>query len=114
MTTGKNDTVVPTDGCVCVSLRFPTEMVPSSATTHAGSQNERGSNHRIDIHFSQDTKTFIYHPNVIMRNVVFQTEYEIDMFYLDSLNEKVDTATLDNIHSITLNFECDVTNLIPI
>ena len=87
-------------------------MVPSSAATHAGSQNERGSNHRIDIHFSQDTKTFIYHPNVIMRNVVFQTEYEIDMFYLDSLNEKVDTATLDNIYSITLNFECDVTNLI--
>ena len=89
-------------------------MVPSSATTHAGSQNERGTNHRIDIHFSQDTKTFIYHPNVIMRNVVFQTEYEIDMFYLDSLNEKVDTTTLNNIHSITLNFECDVTNLMPI
>ena len=49
-----------------------------------------------------------------MRNVVFQTEYEIDMFYLDSLNEKVDTTTLGNIHSITLNFECDVTNLMPI
>ena len=114
MTTGKDGTTVPTDGCVGVSLRFPTEMVPSSATTHAGSQNERGSNHRIDIHFSQDTKTFIYHPNVIMRNVVFQTEYEIDMFYLDSLNEKVDTTTLNNIHSITLNFECDVTNLMPI
>ena len=114
MTTGKDGTTVPTDGCVGVSLRFPTEMVPSSATTHAGSQNERGTNHRIDIHFSQDTKTFIYHPNVIMRNVVFQTEYEIDMFYLDSLNEKVDTTTLNNIHSITLNFECDVTNLMPI
>ena len=100
--------------CVGVSLRFPTEMVPISATTHAGSQNERGTNHRIDIHFSQDTKTFVYHPNVIMRNVAFQTKYEIDMFYLDSLNEKVDTTTLDNIHSITLNFECDVTNLTPI
>jgi hypothetical protein len=108
MTPGKTDTVIPTDGCVGVSLRFPTEMVPSSATTHAGSQNERSTNHRID------TKTFIYHPNVIMRNVVFQTEYEIDMFYLDSLNETVSTATLANIHSITLNFECDVTNLMPI
>jgi hypothetical protein len=85
MKTGKDSNPVPTDGCVGVSLRFPTGMVPSSATTHAGSQNERSSNHRIDIHFSQDTKTFIYHPNVIMRNVVFQTEYEIDMFYLDSL-----------------------------
>ena len=114
MTTGKDGRAVPADGCVGVSLRFPTEMVPSSATTHAGSQNERGTNHRIDIHFSQDTKTFVYHPNVIMRNVAFQTKYEIDMFYLDSLNEKVDTTTLDNIHSITLNFECDVTNLMPI
>ena len=99
MTTGKDGTAVPAYGRVGVSLRFPTEMVPSSATTHAGSQNERGTNHRIDIHFSQDTKTFSYHPNV-MRNVVFQTEYEIDMFYLDSLNEEVDTATLANIHSI--------------
>ena len=114
MKTGKSGFVVPTGGCVGISLRFPTEMVPSSATTHAGSENERSSNHRIDVHFSQDQKTFIYHPNVIMRNVVFQTEYEIDMFYLDSLNEKVDTETLDDIHSITLNFECDVTNLMPI
>jgi hypothetical protein len=114
MTTGKDNTAAPTGGCVGVSLRFPTMTVPSSATTHAGSQNERGTNHRIDIHFSQDTKTFIYHPNVIMRNVVFQTEYEIDMSYLDSLNTTVDTITLAKIHSITLNFECDVTNLMPI
>ena len=49
-----------------------------------------------------------------MRNVVFQTEYQIDMFYLDSLNTSVDTVTMDDIHSITLNFECDVTNLMPI
>jgi hypothetical protein len=74
MKAGKTLAPVPPGGCVGVSLRFPTEMVPSSATTHAGSQNERSSNHRIDIHFSQDTKTFIYHPNAIMRNVVFQTE----------------------------------------
>ena len=114
MKTGKSSEPVPTNGCVGVSLRFPTEMVPSSATTHAGSQNERGSNHRIDIHFSQDTKTFICHPNVIMRNVVFQAEYQIDMFYLDALNESLDTVTLADIHSITLNFECDVTNLMPI
>ena len=37
-----------------------------------------------------------------MRNVVFQTEYEIDMFYLDPLNEEVDTVTLANMHSTTL------------
>jgi len=114
MKTGKTLSPVPTDGCVGVSLRFSTEMVPSSATTHAGSENERSSNHRIDVHFSQDTKTFIYHPNVIMRNVVFQTEYQIDMFYLDSLNTSLDKVTMDDIHSITLNFECDVTNLMPI
>ena len=114
MKTGKTLAAVPTAGCVGASLRFPTEMVPSSATTHAGSQNERSSNHRIDIHFSQDTKTIIYHPNVIMRNVVFQTEYQIDMFYLDSLNTSLDKVTMDDIHSITLNFECDVTNLMPI
>jgi hypothetical protein len=114
MKTGKTLPPVPTKGCVGISLRFPTEMVPSSATTHAGSENERSSNHRIDVHFSQDTKTFIYHPNVIMRNVVFQTEYQIDMFYLDSLNTSLDKVTMDDIHSITLNFECDVTNLMPI
>jgi hypothetical protein len=114
MKTGKTPPPAPPGGCVGASLRFPTEMVPPSATTHAGSENERSSNHRIDVHFSQDTKTFIYHPDAIMRNVVFQTEYQIDMFYLDSLNTSLDEVTMDDIHSITLNFECDVTNLMPI
>ena len=39
MKTGKTREAAPPGGCVGVSLRFPTEMVPSSATTHAGSQN---------------------------------------------------------------------------
>ena len=111
MKTPVSGETIPSLGCYGISIRFPESVCPSQATHHSGAENEADTNNRLDVHFSQDTKTFFYKPNVIMHNVKFAPEYNIELFSIDCPHEPLDATTLVDIHSITLNFTCEVTSL---
>lgn len=106
-------TAIPAQGLYGLSLRFPPGVIPSYATSEAGSEGEAHSNHRIPIYIDQQNQTTIYKPNALFRDVTFSSHYDVEMFYLDCDHEQLSAETLAKIHSVSLVFHCEVDQLMP-
>ena len=113
MTRPVTGTAIPTAGLYGVSVRFPGTVVPSYATSEAGGEDERSSNHRVPVYISQDTQTTMYKPNMLMRDVSFGSSFDVELFYLDSDHNLLSDETLAGIHSISLTFHLEVDTLMP-
>lgn len=113
MKTAVSQNDIPTTGCYGVSIRFPQSVVPTSATQHSGSEDERNTNHRIDVHFDSEARTIIYKPNTIMKNINFLSEYQVELFHIEAPHEAVTDVTMTDIASITMNFTLAVDTLMP-
>lgn len=95
-----------------VSLKFPPSVCPPSATHHAGPAREKTASNRLEVHFSQDQKSFFYKPNMIMHDMTFLSHYDVVMYDIGSPHTELTTAQVLNIHSITLNFSCAVDSIL--
>lgn len=111
----RSKTAIGSTGLYGISLKFPGNIIPSFATSEAGSEGEQGSQHRIPIYIDNSTgkKTTIYKPNMLLRSPVFSSGYDVQMFYLDCDHEPLAQDTLDQIHSISLTFHCEVDAVLP-
>jgi len=113
MKTPVSDAAIPTTGSYGVSIRFPQSVVPTSATMHSGSEDERNTNHRCDVHFDSEARTLIYKPNTIMQDITFLSEYQVELFHIEAPHEALTDVTMADIASITLNFTLAVDTLMP-
>ena len=95
-----------------ISVRFPSQVCPPSATHHSGPNQEAATQNRLDVHFSQDTATFFYKPNLIMHDMTFLSDYDIELFDINAPTEPLTKLQMADFHCITLNFSCAVDNLL--
>ena len=94
------------------SVKFPSAVCPPSATHNAGPDNEASTQNRVAVHFSQDTGTFFYKPNLIMHDMTFLSSFEVQLYDIMNTDTLVTQAQLNHIHCITLHFSCAVDSLI--
>ena len=94
-----------------VSVKFPSDVCPPSATHHAGPAFESATQNRLDVHFSQDTDTFFYKPNLIMHDMTFLSSYDVTLHDIMDPGTPLTDAQMALIHSITLNFSCAIETL---
>ncbi len=95
-----------------VSLKFPPQVCPPSATHHAGPLNERNTSNRLDVHFSQDQATFFYKPNLIMHDMTFLSQYDVGLYDIQNPQVELTPTQLANVYAITLNFSCAVDSIL--
>ena len=113
MTRRVSGTSIPSTGLYGISIRLPASVIPSYATSEAGSEGEQHSNHRIPIFIDQDKRTTIYKPNMLFRDVTFGSTFDAELFYLDSDHNLLSEETLAQIHSITLTWHLEVDLIMP-
>ena len=95
-----------------VSIKFPSQVCPPSATHHSGPGDESATQNRLDVHYSMDTATFFYKPNLIMHDMTFLASYEVTLYDIMNPTVKLSEDAMDDIYCITLNFSCAVDSLI--
>ena len=78
----------------------------------AGSEGEHGIANRIHVSLNQGSKTTFTQPDLVLSNVQFRPKYTAKFYYEDSPNTLLNDAAMAGIHSLVLNFDCIVNNLI--
>ena len=91
-----------------VSIKFPCSVCPPGATHHSGSNNEHTVQNRIDVHMSQDLKSYQYKPNLILQGLTFMPDYFVTLYHIDNPDVPLTPTEVGKIHSITLNFSLTV------
>ena len=95
-----------------VSIRFPVSICPPGATHHSGADDEHKVQNRIDVHFSQDGRSLIYKPQLILHDMTFQYGYPVTLYHIDDPNRQLTMNDMSKIHSITLNFSLTVDHML--
>ena len=88
------------------------DVIPDKATFQAGAEGEHGVSNRIHVSLNQDSKTTFTQPDIVLQDVEFLPRYTVKFFYEDSPNTLLNDAAMAGIHSVVLNFDCQVKNLI--
>ncbi len=88
------------------------DVIPDKATFQAGCEGEHGVSNRIHVSLNQDSKTTFTQPDTVMQDVNFLPQYNATFHYQDSPNTLLNDACMAGIHSVVLNFDCIVNNLI--
>ena len=88
------------------------DVIPDKATFQAGAEGEHGVSNRIHVSLNQDTKTTFTQPDIVLQDVQFLPRYTAKFHYEDSPNTLLNDAAMAGIHSVVLNFDCQVKNLI--
>ena len=95
-------------GLYGVSIKFPASSVPPNATHHSGSNDEHKFENRLDVHFDQESQTFMYKPGLILQGITFDYDYDITLYRIGQPDQLLTPDEVAKIHSITLNFSCTV------
>jgi hypothetical protein len=88
------------------------DVIPDKATFQAGGEGEHGIANRIHVSLNQDSKTTFTQPDIVTQNMQFLPKYTVKFFYEDSPNTLLNADAMAGIHSVVLNFDCIVNNLI--